>query len=379
MNCYNCGRKLRKDQPVCPWCGASQDAKPAEKKTNKKQDADEPKMVQLGAKGTKKAKKGKKWLVGVLIGVGAVLLALIITAVVIFSSMLGNINREDELSAGEIGVNSELPDDVQNIALFGLDTRSNDDNGRSDAIIILSIDRAHNKIKLTSIARDSLVPIEGHGQSKITHAFSWGGAKLAVKTLNQNFGLNITDYAYLNFFEFAEIIDYIGGVMIDVDAAELNVMNNYYGPELRKLGFDYQNATSGYVRLNGVQALAYSRNRYTGSDIDRGNRQKEVLEAMFAQVKDTPVTKYPSLANRILSICHTTLTNTELIEMATWTIGASPTFEQFTLPSKECKAIGGSYGSHGWVWRFDMQVAADVLYDFIYEPAESEDDTSSAQ
>ncbi len=373
MCCSECGKKIRKDQTVCPWCGASQ--KDAGQKKEEKQ-------VRLSAEGAKKSRKlTKKWLIGIAASVGAVVLALVIVVVTWGSSLLGNIQRESELSAGEIAVNSDLPhaDKVQNIALFGLDTRSDSESGRSDAIIILTVDRVNNKIKLTSIARDSLVAIDGRGQSKITHAFGWGGAKLAVKTLNQNFGMNITDYAYVNFFEFVELIDYIGGVMIDVNASELKIMNDYYGPQLRKLGFDYQNATTGFVRLSGAQALAYSRNRYSGSDIDRGNRQKEVLEAMFTQVKETPLTKFPSLISQVLSMCHTTMTNEELFSVAQWAVSSSPTFDQFTIPSKECNAKGGNAGDgHGWVWRYDMELATQVLHDYIYEEEASDETDSSA-
>lgn len=375
MCCPECGKKIRKDQTVCPWCEAS---------LENADQAKETKQVRLTAGGTTKKRKltskKKKWLIGIAASVGAVLLALVIVVVTWGSSLLGKIQRESELDAGEIAVNSELPhtDKVQNIALFGLDSRQDDESGRSDAIIILTIDRVHNKIKLTSIARDSLVAIDGRGQSKITHAFGWGGAKLAVKTINQNFGMNITDYAYINFFEFAEIIDYIGGVMIDVNASELNVMNNKYGPELRKLGFNYENAVVGYQRLSGAQALAYSRNRYSGSDIDRGNRQKEVLEAMFAQVKDTSLTKYPTLIGQILGMCHTTLSNGELLSIAQWAAGGSPTFEQFTIPSAECKAKGGNWNDgHGWVWRFDMELATQVLHGYIYEDEVSDETDSS--
>lgn len=373
MCCPNCGKRIRKDQTVCPWCGASQDAEKTDgKKTTKKSGEKAPAQVHLSAKGATKRKKltekQKKMFLIIGISAGAVLLALIVTAVTLISSWLGKIQRESELSEGDIGINSNLPDskEVQNIALFGLDSRADDDSGRSDAMIILSIDRVHNKVKLTSIARDSLVAIDGHGKSKITHAWSWGKAKLAVKTINQNFGMNITDYAYVNFYEFAKLVDLVGGVMIDVSPAELDIMNNYYGPDLRHLG--YVNATAGYVRLNGAQALAYSRNRYTGSDIDRGNRQKEVLEAMFAEVKDMPLTKFPTLISQSLEMVHTTLSNSELMSIARWALASSPTFEQFSLPSKECKAQGGNWGDgHGWVWHYDMDLATQVLHNFIYE------------
>ena len=380
MRCPNCDKRIRKDQTVCPWCGESHDAEKADnKQEGKAKRAEKVAQVQLSADGAKHrglSPKQKKTLLIVGISLGAIVLAAVVTVVTVLSTWLGKIQRESELSEGEVAVNSDLPssDEVQNIALFGLDSRSDNDVGRSDAVIILSIDRVHNKIKLTSIARDTYVAIDDDkswtpDHDKLTHAWAYGKAKLAVKTLNQNFAMNITDYAYINFYEFTDLIDYLGGVMVDVDKAELNIMNNYYGPELRSLGFNYTNATTGYVRLTGPQALAYSRNRYTGSDIDRGNRQKEVLEAMFAQVKDTPLTKYPSVISQVLEMVHTTLSNDELMSIAQWVLTAKPTFEQFGLPTADCNPKSGkdAYINGVWYFIYDLDIAKQKLHDFIYE------------
>ncbi len=343
MRCTNC--KKTHNEKTCPFCGNPVAPKPP-------------------------MKRWKKWAIGVSCGVGGILLALVLVVVCFGISLLGKINRVNELE-GDIGVNSALPTQgvVQNIALFGLDTQKDTERGRSDAIIILSIDRVHNKIKLTSFARDSLVPIDGHNQSKLTHAFWWGGASLAVKTLNQNFAMNITDYAYVNFFEFAELIDYIGGVELDVNAGEMRVMNTKYIPELNALGISCTKVTStGKQHLTGGQVLAYSRDRYTGSELDRGNRHKEVLEAMYAAVKDTSLTKYPAMIGRVLERCHTSLSNDEMLDIATWAITKRPSFEQFGLPSLECHAeIGDRHDGYGDVVRYDLDLAADLLYTFIYE------------
>ena len=333
-----------------------------------KKDEDDQGMVRLS--GGKEPMSKKKKLIIIFSSIGAVVLALIITVVSIVTGYLNQVNRVSDLS-GDLGINSALPtDDVQNIALFGLDTRNNDESGRSDAMIILSIDRKHNKIKMTSIARDSLVDFGDGKKSKLTHAFGWGGHSLAVKVINKNFGMDITDFAYVNFYEFAGIIDYIGGVEVDVSASEMNVMNRKYTKYIREMGIDCPDVTqTGMQRLNGGQALAYSRNRYTGSDLERGNRQKEVLEAAYAQVKDTPMTKFPALISKILSMCHTNMTNSEMLSIATWAVTKQPSIEQFGLPSKELNAeIGNRGDGYGSVVRYDMQQASQVLYNFIYEP-----------
>ena len=350
-----------------------------DKHSIKKDKNEKPMKALHELAGEKEPMSKKKKLIILLSSIGAVLLALIITVVSIVSGYLNQVNRVSDLS-GDLGLNEALPTEgVRNIALFGLDSRADNESGRSDAMIILSIDQVHNKIKMTSIARDSLVDFGGY-QSKLTHAFGWGGYSLAVKTINKNFGMNITDFAYVNFFEFSGIIDYIGGVEIDVSESEMRVMNRKYTKYIRELGIPCPDLTApGVQRLNGGQALAYSRNRYTGSDLDRGNRQKEVLEAMYAQVKDTPLTKYPTLISKVLEMCHTNMTNKELLDVATWVVTNKPTIEQFSLPSKELNAeIGDRKDGYGSVVRYDMKQAAQVLYEFIYEPAPTTTTTADA-
>ena len=120
---------------------------------------------------------------------------------------------------------------VRNIALLGLDTRQDNNVGRSDAIVILTIDKEHNKLKLTSIARDTYVAIEGHSKDKLTHAYAYGKSQLAVKTLNQNFDLEIKDYVTMNFYGLARVIDYIGGVDINVTEAEKMSLIKTFSPK----------------------------------------------------------------------------------------------------------------------------------------------------
>ena len=357
MECSQCGKKLKDGQTVCPRCGAEQST--------------EPRMVSLSELNDLELKKKKpltrkQLAVRIVIIAAAVLAALAVAAVSLaYALIAGNIQQASRLS-GDLGIQYDLPEGVINIALFGLDTRQNNDGGRSDSMIILSIDQIHNQIKLTSLARDTLVDIDGYGKSKLTHAWAYGKAALAVKTINQNFGMNIEDYVYVNFFEFAEIIDYIGGVYIDVDAGEMGVMNRTYTPYLRKAGINCPDVTAtGYQLLCGGQALAYSRNRYTGSDLDRGDRQKEVLEAMFTAVKDVSIAKYPSLISKILGMCHTSLTSSEMMGLASWAMTKQPTFHKYGLPCPELNAWGGTT-QYGWVWIYDMTLATTLLHDYIY-------------
>ena len=300
----------------------------------------------------------------------AVLLALAIVVVSVVYAFLGRVNRESEMS-GDLHINTDIdfPDDVQNIALIGQDTRVDNEGGLADVIIILSLDYKRNTIKLTSIARDSYVDINGK-YDKITHAYAYGKAPLIVKTLNKNYNMNITDYAYINFFEFVELVDLVGGVDVDVSADEKRVMNTYYIGHLNSLGLkcDYITKT-GMQHLTGAQALAYCRNRYTGNDVDRGNRHKEVLEAMFTSAKDMPLTKFPAFIGKVLEMCHTTMTDGELMNIATWAVTKSPTMKMFGLPTPACNPRSGNNAKINGVWYYiyDLDIATRLLHEFVYE------------
>ena len=105
---------------------------------------------------------------------------------------------------------------VSNILLIGIDSKNFDNVGRSDAMMILTIDDKNKSIKLTSLVRDTLVNIPGHGYEKLTHAYAYGGAKLLLDTIEQNFKISIKDYAAVNFNSFIDLVDVLGGVEVNV-------------------------------------------------------------------------------------------------------------------------------------------------------------------
>ncbi|MEG2429653.1 MAG: LCP family protein, partial [Oscillospiraceae bacterium] len=182
----------------------------------------------------KNKKKMSKPLIIVLILIGAILLFAIIYAIVVMSGL-----NHKELDINNLGISSgtsqlnnanTIKDDkndkaITNIALFGVDQRKPNQPSRSDAIMILSVDKKHNKIKVSSVMRDTLVEMDGRDKDKITHAYYYGGAQLAVKTLNQNFNLNISEYASVNFSQMAKIIDAVDGIQIDITEAERKEIN----------------------------------------------------------------------------------------------------------------------------------------------------------
>lgn len=317
-------------------------------------------------KHNKKKRKKKNTAVKVL----SILIAfLAITFVALYAygySIINNV-KPAPLDESDLGIETDVYSDVKNIALLGLDTRSDNMSGRSDANIILTIDKKRNKIKLTSIARDTYVSIDGKGKDKLTHAYAYGKSQLTVKTLNQNFGLEITDHATINFFELARIIDYLGGVTIDVSKAELKDMNNNIIPytdfgdiPCKKL------KSAGVQKLTGAQAVCYARIRHVDSDLGRGNRQKEVLTAMFDSAKKMNIVKLPEVAEMILSECETSLSANDIISLGTWAVTSSPEFEQLSIPNDNIPASGKTIKGV-WYYVVDIEKAKQEMHDFIFE------------
>ena len=225
--------------------------------------------------------------------------------------------------------------------------------------MILSIDCVHNKIKLCSIARDTLVYIPDKDvYEKFTHAYAYGGAQLAVKTLNKNFNLNITDYVAVNFSEMASIVDMLGGVQVNLSEAEI--------PYLGECG---KSLTAGdSVTLNGEQAVSYSRIRHLDSDNMRTSRQREVMASLFSKAGSLTATQYPALIRQGLGLCTTSLDYSEILKLSQFLLTSKPTLEQDALPGSHVDAWGGILpSSRAWCYVYDLREASDYLLSFIYE------------
>ena len=315
----------------------------------------------------KKRKKRKKHT---LLKVASVFLCLILvfgTGFYIYGYNLINKIKRTPLDTSDLNITTSTYTEVKNIALLGLDTRDDNKTGRSDANVILTVDKTHKKIKLTSIARDSYVAIDGHSKDKLTHAYAFGRSQLSVKTLNKNFGLEITDYVTMNFFELARVIDYIGGVTIDVDKAEMEELNSYIIPRTHLGDIKCEKLTSyGVQLLSGGQAVCYARIRHTDGDIERGNRQKEVLTAIFSAVKKMNPLKLPELASLIIAECETSLLTNDIISLGIWAILATPEFENLSIPNDNVKGTGKTIGGK-WCYTYDLEKAANEIKDFIFE------------
>ena len=210
-----------------------------------------------------------------------------------------------EIDESSIEVNSGVDESLKNyrnIALFGVDSRDNSfSNTRSDCIIIVSINKKTNDVKLTSVYRDTYVNINGHGLDKITHAYAYGGPKLAMSTLNKNLDLNITEFITVNFETVKTVVDSIGGVRIKVTDAESTQISGL--------------SSGGTYTLDGAQALAYSRIRKIDSDYQRTERMRTVIEAVFTKVKSLGVSELSDFVDTILPLISTNLSSNEIISM----------------------------------------------------------------
>lgn len=279
----------------------------------------------------------------------------------------------------QLGFDEVKDERIINIALFGLDTRSPDSfDGRSDAIMILSINAGTSKIKLISVMRDSLVPIEKSGNTsynKINSAYASGGPELAIKTLNTIFDLDISEYVSVNFFKLADIIDLVGGIEATLTESEIYYVNSSVSEICGVLGLDteaYKVSSSGTQHLNGIQATAYARIRYTANaegttnDYGRTDRQRYVMQQLLNKVMAMEKTQYIKLIKPILSSCETSLTYGEVFDVAVNVLSSKPTFEDTRVPQQDFLMSSPNAGV-GSVVYYDLNYAAKLIHAFIYE------------
>ena len=206
---------------------------------------------------------------------------------------------------------------VKNILLIGNDSRNADEGGRSDAMILVSISSRTNSIHLTSLLRDIYVDIPGHDGNRLNAAYAYGGPELLMETLEENFDIEVNRYMLVTFQAFANLVDAVGGVDLELSNEEVQYVNGYlveYNQlEGRAEGTDYLDSSlSGKIHLNGPQALAYCRNRYIGSDFARTERQRKVVAAAVKNAPFALVTNGSELIEGVMSNITTNLTKNEL-------------------------------------------------------------------
>ena len=202
---------------------------------------------------------------------------------------------------GQVG-KLEHGEHVVNIMLVGQDAREGENVQRSDTMILLSFNTSKKTITLTSIMRDQYVKIPGYGQTKLNHAYQYGGMSLMNQTLEDHFGLEIHGNVEVNFTGFEKIIDHLGGVDIKLTKAEVKY--------LKSKGFSYVQV--GENRLPGDCALWYARLRSIDTDYARAERQRNVMMSLFEAYKDLSYTQMLSLLHELLPLIKTNMTMSDI-------------------------------------------------------------------
>ena len=269
---------------------------------------------------------------------------------------------KEEVNVTEEVIQKEEETKVINIAVFGLDRNGNGTDGRSDAMKVLSLDTKNNVAKVTSFQRDTLIYIPGDVQDfdKLNHPYAYGGAKLAMQTINYNFDLDLTRYVSFNFDAIEKIVDAVGGVEIEVQSKEISSI-----PGVTR---------SGLQHLTGSQALSYMRIRYADSDYVRMERQTNVMKAIFAQLKSISYTQLLNLLNECLPYVETNLTKDEIISLGLDALKVDlSNIEQYQVPSQGYSDINHSVSYKGYSPLYVMDSYQDLvkeLHQNIYGDAD---------
>lgn len=286
--------------------------------SNKEQNINSEEVL----KDKKKNKKESKIFKIIVLTLLIILAVIILGTVCFVKGKLSKIQRID-INEEELNISSETEENLseyRNIALFGIDSRQDtySKGNRSDCIIIASLNNKTKEIKLISVYRDTYVEIEGYGLDKITHAYSYGGAPLAIKTLNENLDLNIKEFVTVNFDSLAEAVNQLDGIIINIESQEeLNYLNSYIGETAKVTGLSNEKVKGiGRQKLNGVQAVAYSRIRYTeGGDYKRTERMRIVIEAMVDKLKTKNVGEINSFIDHILPKVYTNIKTGDIVSL----------------------------------------------------------------
>ena len=293
----------------------------------------------------KKMNKGLKIFLIILLVLVIFILGLGVAGYTFVNGKIGKMQKEN-IDTTAVGINEETKQELKgyrNIALLGIDSRA-DDYGlgnRSDCMMIASINQETNEIKLISVYRDTYVYVMENGTKrldKITHAYSYGGAQNTLKSLNEAMDLNITEFVTVNFDAVIAAVDSLGGVYIDIDKSEIKYVNDYIDATSESSGVKSSHIThSGRQKLDGVQAVSYTRVRYTaGGDYKRTERMRTVVEAMLSKAKTLNVGQLNSFADTILPKIRTNISTSEI-----W--GLIPKLASF----KVTESIGWPYDTKG--------------------------------
>ena len=299
--------------------------------------------------------------------------ALLLSAVLLLTAATGFASAvsQDEWSAAvaaEPNTETEcLSDEWWNVLLLGCDSYTKNDYQRTDSMIIVSINAAKGQVKLTSLMRDTWIPVPGSkNHRKLTELCAVGGPELTIRAINESFGMNISDYALISMEGMAEIIDLIGGLDLDVTEEERKALNKGLFDLSPLSGMEPLEQSGEGVHLNGNQATAFARIRKIDSDYVRTERQRTVLLAIADKIKNgASAGTLLTIVTTLMGYVDTNLSLTEIMTIAS--VGMKldlSTVEQYRVP------VDGTFdsGTFNGVWciKPNFEKNTNLLHSFIY-------------
>ena len=304
------------------------------------------------------------------------------------AGLLGNqdadvqgLSADQMAQVSDLSVNQGLPQEWMNILLLGSDEREMNESARTDCMIICSINTQTGEVKLTSIMRDLAVKFsdigEYNGTYRINAANYFGGERLAMRTVNECFGMNIDKYVRVNFYGFQQIAQLLGGIDIDITEAEMEEINyrvqeQWYeaylqGIDESALPNELLESYGENTHLDGRQTLAYARIRHMdGGDYARAERQRKVLFELMKKLEGMGIADLAKVGMEAMKHMKTNLSLDEIMNIAQKVLGADLTsIDSFRLP------INKSYkqetrNNQDMLYDCDWGSNASSLYTFIY-------------
>ena len=291
-------------------------------------------------------------------------------------------SQANTINVTELSITEGLDENWMNVLLLGTDTRVSYEAARSDTMMVCSINKVDGRIKLTSIMRDTAVKINGK-TTRINSAYFYGGPQLAMKIVNEYFGMNISSYVVVDFSGFASIAEALGGVTMNITKAEMDWINHNVQEQYKLLytqkKMGYEEAKAGVlanqlttygsnIHLSGMQTLGYARIRKTDSDYARAERQRAVLNALLEKLKGADATRLMTLAVANASCYKTNLTINNIVSLGLTVLGNG----SFSGASELRLPVNGTYkeeARNNDAMLYDMDVQANIkeLYKFIYQ------------
>ena len=265
------------------------------------------------------------------------------------------------------------------IALFGLDSTIGElvKDTRSDTIMIASLNDETKEVRIMSVYRDTYLNLSNDTYNKCNSAYAKGGAKQAINMLNMNLDLAITDFVAVGFKGVIDAVDAVGGIYIDISAAELEHINNYQISIAENLKTTYTPIKeTGYQKVNGIQAMSYCRIRHSDNDFKRTERQREVLTAVLEEAKKLEITTLTKIVKNVVGDFYTSIDLDEIIELVS-DISSYTLVDEGGFPMKEYLITGSlGKGVGDSVVCTDLEAAVSELHKIFfdeedYEPSET--------